>query len=73
MDQRVSADVSWLLGFMDDALREALEAAGIDRQHQGTVMSRVRLELEYALIGEPRAEMEEANSVGRVPSLVKVA
>jgi len=73
MDQRTSADVSWLLEFVEGPLREALESCGISHGHQGTVISRVHLELEYALIGEPRIESDELESVKRVPSPIEAA
>ena len=63
----------WLDDMIPAVLREAMEACGISRRQQGTVISRVRLELEYALIGEPRIETDELESVKRVPSPIEAA
>lgn len=63
----------WLDDVIPAVLREALGSCGISRRQQGTVISRVRLELEYALIGEPRIETDELEPVERVPSPIEAA
>ena len=63
----------WLDDVIPAMLRDAMEPCGISHRQQGIVISRVRLELEYALIGEPRIETDELESVKRVPSPIEAA
>ena len=64
---------TWLDDVILAVLREAMDSCGISRRKQGTMISRVHLELEYGLIGAPRLETDELESAEPILSPIEAA